>query len=166
MTSNLSAALHNASVAFHRGIFQIQPVDLHSMPGWWASRVCWATKGWGQWDAQQRMHDLQRQFDASILFDHWGATRLDDGSVAFTTEPYADPTDPKFLNAVAGIAETLGVHVRILDPWQSWWYPGRTIRVEFAECPAAPSLCVGCKSREQMRDESRARKRERKAVRL
>jgi hypothetical protein len=159
--STFHADLQSAEFDFHRAVFGIRPVELHEAPGWWSQRVCWATRGWGRYAAECRIQELAREhYGTCSLIDHWGLTRLDDGTVAYVTEPYCS-VDEKLIEAIAKIAGLLGVHARILSPWQSWWYPGWTVRIEFSECRSTP-LCRACKSREEMRDESRARRRERR----
>lgn len=154
---SLVTDLQTAAREFHRAFFAIRPVVLHEMPTWWSKRVCWATRGWGEHDAFQGMQALAPH-GSVWLFDHWGSSVDEAGRSVFVSEPYASIKDPQTLEWAATVALTLGVHVRVLPAWQSWWYPGETIRIEFAECPRDP-VCQGCKTREQVKAEGRERKR-------
>lgn len=144
-------------IDFYRGVFNTKPVDLHEMPSWAARRICWATKGWGRFAAELGMQSLANSGGFARLIDHWGASVGYQGLPVLVLEPYADPSDGSVLTGVARMAEMLGVHARISDYWGSWWYPGRTCRIEFSECHCE-TMCCGCCSQEQLKTESRSRK--------
>lgn len=146
--------LHESEVQFHRGLYKIRPVELHEMPAFWMQRVCWATSGWGY----NAAHNGMQALDGEVrLFDHWGKSHMPNGQPSFVTEPY----NHEHIDSIAqGIARRLGLHARRYSPWQSWWFPGNTQRIEFWECLCTP-LCRNCKSRQQVREEGQERKRRR-----
>lgn len=158
--SSVSARLQIAEIEFHREILGISPVMLHKMPGWWMRRACYADKGWGRIDAEQSMYVLeQRTGMAMRIIDHWGQSKTRDGHCAFVTEPYLPYWDSRVMSAVQQIAGWLGVHFNIYDVWESWWYPGHTIRIEFFECPQLPNPCLGCMTMDDMRKSRKERRR-------
>ena len=73
---------------------------------------------------------VQRVMTTSVTwFDHFGSTRLADGSVAFVSEPYN--TIEAVTPVVTELAKALGCAWYISD--NSYWYPGSTIRIVFHE---------------------------------
>jgi hypothetical protein len=161
----MSAAFHQAEVEFHREVFKIRPVTLHCLPAWFARRVCWAAgTGRGRNAAVKGLCELDNRLPIRLL-DHWGQSVDEQGQTVFVTEPYLSANDPHVHAAAAALACQLGIEFRVLPPWQSWWFPGQTIRLEFRECPHDP-ICAGCLTREQLRDAGRERRRrERQAAR-
>lgn len=155
--SKLNSRLQTAEIEFNRQALAIRPVELNDLLSWWTQRVCWATRGWGRSDAFDGMQALESNMPIR-LFDHWGSAVDETGQPVFVTEPYQRYDDSNAWGVAAAIAEALGLHFRVLPADCSWWFPGNTIRIEFAECVHQPT-CRRCNSRERMRDESRAAKR-------
>lgn len=67
--------------------------------------------------------------------DHWGSTKLTDGRIAFVSEPYG--VSLKELNHISDVARAIGCECWVSA--NSWWYPGHTMRVVFAEEVDRPS---------------------------
>jgi hypothetical protein len=153
---SISSRLQNASIQFHREIYRIRPVEQGHIPKWWMQRVCWLIGGWGTHDAHQGMQAIESSMPFR-LFDHFGSGVDEAGNAVFVSEPYQNYRNHDVWGWAASVAGALGLHFRILPAWDSWHFPGRTIRIEFAECREAIP-CRRCYTRQQARDRSRARK--------
>lgn len=109
------------------------PVRLHHVPDWFRRRLL---KVFGTWRGQTSASLVFYHFQNHVMafpnwIDHWGSTRLPDGSVAFISEPYSRPEDVR--DSVAALAHDLGCSWCITG--NSEWFPGSTIRIELFEGP-------------------------------
>ncbi len=102
------------------------PVKLHHTPKWLKQRIAQRVgRGCDLHDAIQR---TASDLPPSYWLDHWGSTKLDNGDVAFVSEPYGLNTEA--MQGVLRFAYVLGLRVSVRAA--SEWNPsGGTIRVEF-----------------------------------
>ena len=61
--------------------------------------------------------------------DHWGLSKLDSGTEVFVSEPYS--VDENEILSIAAVASA--IDCRWWLSANSWWNPGATIRIVFAE---------------------------------
>ena len=113
-----------------REILRPTPVRLHHAPGWF-SRVVQRAYGRGCQGATllEQIARLTDHAADSRWLDHWGSTKLPDGRVAFASEPY--DLSPSAVTMLARFAEDIGCEFWVSP--NSWWYPGATIRLLFAQ---------------------------------
>ena len=126
---------HNRQIDAARRVLQPSPVDLHRVPNWLRLKLLKLVGslkpdcgGHGLTDGWSVLQQLRKRYRC-LWLDHCGKTRLDDGRVAFVSEPYG--LTPESLVEAEKLATTLDV-----DFWltpNSWWYPGNTWRLVFAE---------------------------------
>lgn len=101
------------------------PVDLHHVPNWFRLALLKAYGCRDGWTNGQ--HVLQHAIGRAEWLDHWGSTK-DGEQLCFVSEPYH--VDATALAHVEDVARRAGCECW-LHP-NSWWYPGRTIRIAFA----------------------------------
>jgi hypothetical protein len=118
------------TIAKARALLLPSPVRLHHAPRWFASAVrkLMPSDLWGRTSSWSAIDNLRNSNELHWL-DHWGSTTLADGRIAFISEPY-DIT-PEAIAWLAEIAMRAGCEFWVSP--NSWWYPGATIRLIFAE---------------------------------
>lgn len=136
-----------AQIKNDRTRFGIQPVELHQVPTWAKRRLLAVIGQRSITNVEGLIPGFQR------IFDHWGRSLSD----SLVCEPYARNADPGLIEKVRRIADGLGVCYSIGNPWASWWYPGKTLRIEFFETPDSKPL-------DQLRAEAKAAKRQGKSL--
>jgi hypothetical protein len=144
-----AAAQQAAQIDAARKLLEPSPVKLNHCPRWFKSKLTAylkATKrterGWidptfafsqqleaimdsfGEIVDQQNIHGMHDHW-----LDHWGSTTLAGGRAAFVSEPYG--LSPQRAIRLQQLAEAIGLEFWICP--NSWWYPGATIRLIFAE---------------------------------
>lgn len=119
-------------IATARWLLRPAPVRLHHVPNWLRRRILRTlgcrdglTKG-----PNVLMHAVSRTTkpSASSWLDHWGSSRQNDVTV-FVTEPYS---------VTEGCLQAVGAFCRVLHlEWyvssNTWWFPGRTVRIVIYE---------------------------------
>jgi len=109
-------------------------IELHRVPGWFNRQYFDAVRAGrskrepypiGRSSLDAFMAVLNRDNDASRLFDHWGTTA--DG--AFVSEPYAKAGDDWLVEAAKRFAATFSLDYEIGA--ESNWFPPFTVRVAF-----------------------------------
>lgn len=125
MASDLST--QDELIQQRRDLMQPTPVRGAHVPKWLRLALIreFKPERW-QMDGESVLHHACPE---SRWLDHWGSTTLHDGRLAFVSEPYhLTPFDIQQIDYVA---------TAIKAQWwidaNSWWYPGRTIRVVIAE---------------------------------
>lgn len=116
-------------IAADRKRLHIAPVQLHVMPTWAKKRflaVC----------GSRSFTNVEFSIPGPRIFDHWGQSL----SGSLVGEPYYPVDNPELRAKVQQIATGLGVSFSIGSPWSSWWFPGKTVRVEFFETPDSTPL--------------------------
>ncbi len=123
--SDAVAASVNARIAAARKLLKSSPVTLWACPRWLRWRIESVEKG--TWLPMEYLFGEQLHTTARWL-DHWGTSRIGSRSV-FVSEPYDfDLDDAKEVDV---FCKTLGLGWYLSS--NSWWYPGRTIRIVFYE---------------------------------
>lgn len=117
-----------------RAVLNPSPVDAHHVPDWLRRRAMKRfgcnrgdTTGWGVLFHAVRQVDPTGKATCAWL-DHWGVTPWH-GKTALAAEPYSLSADD--VASIDRFARELGIEWRLSS--NSWWFPGRTIRVLFFE---------------------------------
>ena len=106
------------------------PVEPDKVPAW-LRRLLLAAKRDGKFrdgrystDGRSLLHDAAGDCGFGWNLDHWGTTKKD-GNTYFVSEPYSYQRE-----AVEAFAAMLGL--KWWEDSNSWWFPGRTVRLWFA----------------------------------
>ena len=91
-----------------RAILRPSPVAIGRAPRWWHPSLLPTFPRWA---------------------DHWGTTKLADGRLAFVCYPYSLSAEEHA--ECERVALLMGAHFWVTS--NSWWFPGSTIRLVFAQ---------------------------------
>lgn len=116
-----------AHIAAARDLLGPTPVRLDHVPRWFKKALHPYHRKLEM--TYQRVQHAFATIGHGHALDHWGSTTLGDGRVAFVSEPY--DVDAAVLAGCERLADEVGC-VFYLDP-NSWWFPGRTIRLVFVQ---------------------------------
>ncbi len=121
-----------------RALLKPTPVELHKVPSWLRRKLL-ATFGWENRHLRGGVDVLERAVklhcDNRKWLAHYGGTFID-GHEAFVSEPFG--LTPEGLKSIQQFAAQLGLRWHV--DGNSWWHPGRTIRITFPnpEADATP----------------------------
>jgi hypothetical protein len=127
--------MSNAQIEIHerRKKFQPSEVRLHHVPNWMRLmllRKCGTrTPGWTKGSDLIWHLDHLCGGDHRRILDHWGSTITSCGRRDFVTEPYMDAE----LACLVARRVARAIHCEFYVSDNSWWFPGRTIRIGFIE---------------------------------
>lgn len=133
MTKSQAEIRQRQHIEAARELLKPSPVRHHHVPDWLRRRCLkrFGTGGNGDTSGWHVIHHAVEQVvdgRSRHWLDHFGSTTIGDRR-AFAIEPY-NLTRP-CLADVFRLGDELGLDVEI--DANSWWYPGRTIRVLFFE---------------------------------
>lgn len=127
-------------IAKRRAIFQPTPVNLHHIPRWFAQCL----KPYRhRHDTTLEAFERMRRAVGDSWLDHWGSTKIVRRSgqqlseeTYFVSEPYG--LSPQGVRALAELERVTGIRWSVEA--NSWWYPGRTLRIVIEPPRAAGSV--------------------------
>jgi hypothetical protein len=121
-------------IEWSRQVLHTSSVELHKVPNWLRYKLMAANKrrGWQPAGGRGGVFQLQTFLSRSGLnstgwCDHWGTAYEATGhGFDFVAEPYLSPS-----HLSESFRFSIAIGVRAYVSANSWWYPGRTIRLGF-----------------------------------